>query len=571
MKSKKTIPYGHQWIDQNDINTIVRTLKADWITQGPMVHEFEKDIASYVGTKYAVAFNNETSALLAASFALGIGDGDEVITTPYTFAASSNCFVWLGAKPIFIDISENSFNIDPTLIENAITKKTKAILTVDFAGIPCEYEKILKIAKKHKLFLIEDAAHAIGSKYKNKMIGSFANVTCFSFHPVKTITTGEGGMATTNDVRIYERLKIFRNHGITKDPKKLHKNQGRWYYEMQELGLNLRLTDIQAALGVSQMKKIDNFIKRRRMIAQTYNRSFNDLPVLLPEDDSSSLSAWHLYPIRLNLNELKVTRKRIFNELQSRGLGVQVHYIPLHFQPYYKKRYGFKRGDLPNSEKAYEEEISLPIFPKMTKQEIGKVINDFRYLILKYQKSKTSLVNGLGDNKKALLEEFNLIRTGKDPELSSDFEAVVILSGESLDSNIKTDLHDTEERTFYAIKIFKKILDNGGSPTFVVNGTDNQNTLIANIAKKNGISKVLLVKNPKVPFASTETQAYGFLKLRFKKIAVVTHAYHGARTRLHLIKNLPRNVKFKLFLYDRREMKVEDINREIEKINRYFK
>ncbi len=380
----RTIPYGRQWIDEKDIAAVSATLKSDYLTQGPKVEEFEKAFSKYVGTKYSVAVNNGTSALLAACFAARLKSGDEVITTPYTFSAPVNCFVWFGAKPVFVDIKDNSFNIDPSKIEAVITKKTKAILTVDFAGLPCDYEEIIKIAKKHKLLLIEDASHSFGSIYKKKKIGSITDMTCFSFHPVKAFTTGEGGMVTTNNHNLYKLLKLFRTHGILKETSMTIR--GKWYYEMVELGLNLRLTDIQAALGISQLNKVNRFIKRRSEIVERYNKSFSNLPVLLSHELPYTKSAWHLYQIGLKAKELTVNRKKIFDELTRGGLGVQVHYIPVHLQPYYKKRFGFKKGDFPNSEHAYETEISLPLFPKMTDSEVDFVIKTFSDVIKKFKK-----------------------------------------------------------------------------------------------------------------------------------------------------------------------------------------
>ena len=380
----KTIPYGRQWIDKKDISSVIAALKSDFLTQGPRVEEFEKLFAKFVGAKYAVAVNNGTSALLAACFAAGITNGDEVITTPYTFSASVNCFVWFGAKPVFVDIKNNSFNIDETKIEGTISKKTKALLVVDFAGVPCDYDQIKKIAKTHNVIIIADAAHSLGSTYKGKKIGSIADLTCFSFHPVKTITTGEGGMITTNKFKYYQKLKTFRTHGIVKDPK--NTARGKWYYEMVELGLNLRLTDIQAALGISQLNKISGFTRRRREIVDAYNKHFSDLPVSFTKEPSFIKSTWHLYQVRLAKNLLRVSRKEVFDQLQKRGLGVQVHYVPVHLHPYYKKMFGFKRGDFPNAEKAYEEEISLPLFPKMSNHDVNFVIKTFRDVIRKYQK-----------------------------------------------------------------------------------------------------------------------------------------------------------------------------------------
>ncbi|MCR4324847.1 MAG: UDP-4-amino-4,6-dideoxy-N-acetyl-beta-L-altrosamine transaminase [Candidatus Curtissbacteria bacterium] len=380
----KLIPYSHQSINQKDIEAVTRVLKSDFITQGPEVLEFENAVANYVGAKYAVAFNSGASALVASCFASGIGSGDEVITTPYTFAASSNCFVWFGGIPKFVDIDFATLNINADRIEQAINKKTKAILAVDFAGNPCDWDRIKRIAKNYGLVTIDDAAHSIGSKYKGRMIGTIADITCFSFHPVKTITTGEGGMAVTNDKKLWEKLLIFRNHGITR--KNLQNNVGGWYYEMQELGLNFRLTDFQAALGVSQLSRIERFIGARRLVVDVYRKAFSDLPIDVPKENNSSFAVWHLFTALLKLDEIKVSRKRIFDELKDRGLGVQVHYIPVHLQPYYRKKFGFKRGDFPISESVYESEISLPLFPDLSKKQIDYVIKTFKDVIGEYSR-----------------------------------------------------------------------------------------------------------------------------------------------------------------------------------------
>lgn len=384
MKPKKIIPYGRQWINEDDIGTVVSTLKSGWITQGPEIGDFEKAVAEYVGTRYAVAVNSGTSALLAACFAAGISQEDEVITTPYTFVATANAIVWFGAKPVFVDIDNNTFNIDPNKIEAAISKKTKAIVAVDFAGVPCDYQTIMQMATKHNLVVIEDASHALGSEYKGKKIGEIADLTTFSFHPVKQITTGEGGMITTNNKKFYERLLLFRNHGIEKSINPEQK--GSWYYQMKTLGLNLRLASFQAALGLSQLKKINKFLTRRKQIVKIYNKAFSELPVIIPYEPVNSKSACNLYPVRLHLGKLRVDRKIIFDDLRKAGLGVQVHFIPVHLHPYYRQKFKFRKKDFPNSESAYESEISLPLYPKMTDQDINFVIKTFQNVIKEYQK-----------------------------------------------------------------------------------------------------------------------------------------------------------------------------------------
>ncbi len=380
--AKKFIPYGHQWIDEQDINQVVRVLRSDWITQGKKIEEFEKAVAKYCGAKYAIAVSSGTAALYAAYTAAGIGSGDEVITTPLTFVATANAVVFCGGKPIFADIQADTLNINPKEIEKRITKKTKAIAPVDFAGHPCDYEEIRKVAKKYNLLTIEDAAHALGSEYKGQKIGSFADFTILSFHPVKTITTGEGGMILTNNRRFYEELKIIRNHGIIKKPQ-----QGGWYYEIKKPSSNLRITDFQCALGLSQLKKIGSFIKRRREIVAKYNEEFQDIKeITTPKEQNYVKSAWHIYPIQLRLEKLKTTRKEIFNALRRNGLGVQVHYIPLHLQPFYAEKFGYKKGDYPLAENYYERTITLPLFPKMTDEEVKYTVKKVKKVINFYKK-----------------------------------------------------------------------------------------------------------------------------------------------------------------------------------------
>jgi len=379
---KKYIPYGHQWIDKDDIKEVVRVLKSDWITQGPKVEEFEKAVAKYCGAKYAVAVSSGTAALQAAYVSAGVGKGDEVITTPLTFAATTNCLIHCGAKPVFADIQEDTLNIDPKEIEKKMTKKTRVIAPVDFGGHPCDYDEIRKIAKKHKLLIIEDAAHALGSEYKGKKIGSFADMTILSFHPVKAITTGEGGMILTNRKDFYEKLKIFRHHGIVKKPEK-----GGWYYEIENPGYNYRLTDFQCALGLSQLKKINEFIKRRREIVVKYNQAFKNVKeIITPKERNYVKSAWHIYVVQLRLEKLKTDRKEIFERLRGEGIGVQVHYIPLHLQPFYKKKFCYKPGDFPIAEKYYQRAITLPLFPKMTDKKVNKVIKVVKETINFYKK-----------------------------------------------------------------------------------------------------------------------------------------------------------------------------------------
>jgi len=384
----KLLPYGHQWIDDEDISAVFSVLHSDWITQGSKVAEFEKEFASYVGARYAVAVSSGTAALHAACFAAQIEKGDEVITTPITFAASANCVLYQGGAPVFADIDENTLNIDPEEIKKKITKKTKALIPVDFTGRPVDLENILQIAKDNKLIIIEDASHALGATYKGSKIGSISDITIFSFHPVKHITTGEGGMITTNNKEYYERLILFRTHGITKEKDKLLSYDGPWYYEMQELGYNYRLTDFQCALGLSQLKKIDKFIQRRREIVKKYNYEFKDISeIKIPQINLiDSNPAWHIYMIQLNLERLKVGRREIFKALRAENIGVNVHYIPVHLQPYYQKKFGYRRGDFPKAENYYSRAITLPVFPEMSDKDIDDVIAAVKKVINYYKK-----------------------------------------------------------------------------------------------------------------------------------------------------------------------------------------
>ncbi len=382
----KLLPYGHQWIDEEDIKVVIEVLRSDWITQGPKVAEFEKEFTRYVGARYAVAVNSGTAALHSACFATQIEKGDEAITTPITFAASANCVLYQGGTPVFADIGSDTLNIDPVEIRKKITKKTKTLIPVDFTGLPVDLEEIQKIARENNLTIIEDASHALGATYKGSKIGSISDMTIFSFHPVKHITTGEGGMITTNNKEYYERLKLFRTHGITKDRDKLLKYDGPWYYEMQELGYNYRLTDFQCALGLSQLKKIDSNLTKRREIVKAYNSKFKDMPeIKIPQiNPATSNPAWHLYIIQLNLEKLKVGRREIFEALKEENIGVNVHYIPVHLQPYYQKRFGYYKGDFPKAENYYSRAITLPVFPKMSDKDIDDVIAAVKKVINYY-------------------------------------------------------------------------------------------------------------------------------------------------------------------------------------------
>ena len=362
------IPYGHQSIDESDIDAVIQVLKSDWLTQGPKIDEFEKKLGEYCGAKYAVVFSSGTAALHAAYFAAGLKKGDEFITTPLTFAATANAGLYLGAKPVFVDI-ERDGNLDPKETEKKITGKTKAIAVVDYAGKPAQLDQFRAIADKYNLILIEDACHALGAEYKGKKIGSVSDMTIFSFHPVKSITTGEGGAVLTGDKDFYEKLKLFRTHGITKN-NLVNKSEGDWYYEMQELGFNYRITDIQAALGISQLKRLDKFIKARRKIAADYKKAFekySDLISLPSADEINNYSSWHLFVVRLR-GKLALKRAEIFRKLRESGIGTQVHYIPVYWHPFYLKL-GYKKGLCPRAEAFYKSIISLPIYPDLKSED----------------------------------------------------------------------------------------------------------------------------------------------------------------------------------------------------------
>src|SRR5690625_89204 len=378
------LPYSKQWIDEDDLNAVIEILQSDFITTGPAIAHFEQAVARYVGAKYAVAFSNGTAALHAACFAANINKSDEVITTPMTFAASSNCILYCGGKPVFADIDPKTYNISPTSISSLITNKTKAIITVGFTGQPVEYDEIMQLAKKHDLIVIDDAAHGLGASYKGKNIGSIGDMTMFSFHPVKHITTGEGGMITTNNKDFYNKLLQFRNHGITRDLQKMKMKHEPWYYEMQTLGYNYRMTDIQAALGLSQFEKVNTFLLERKKIAQKYNRAFSNMEsIILPLQEKGCISSWHLYIIRLKLEKLNTNRTEIYKALQKENIGVNVHYIPVYLHPYYQQL-GYTRGLCPQAEKIYEEILTLPLFPKMTEEDQNNVITGVKKIISYY-------------------------------------------------------------------------------------------------------------------------------------------------------------------------------------------
>lgn len=374
---RKMIPYGRQTIEEDDIQAVVDVLRSDYLTTGPKIAEFEKMVADYVGAKYAVAISNGTSALHAACFAAGIQPGDEVITTPLTFAASSNCVLYCGGTPVFADVDPKTYNIDPEDIRRKITDKTKAIIAVHLAGQPCDMDEIHKIAKEHDLLVIEDGAHALGSVYKGKKVGTLSDMTTFSFHPVKPITTGEGGMIVTDNEEFYQKMMLFRSHGITRDENLMTRNDEPWFYQQLDLGYNYRITDIQCALGCSQMKKLDRFLALRKEIVARYNEAFADceniiIPYQLPETESG----WHLYIVQVK----NCDRRKVFEALREHGIAVNVHYIPVYLHPYYQE-HGYKDVHCRNAEEVYSHIISLPLYPTLTEEQQQYVIETLKYVI----------------------------------------------------------------------------------------------------------------------------------------------------------------------------------------------
>jgi len=368
------IPYGRQWVTEEDIKAVSDVLRSDWLTTGPKVEEFEEAFAAKVGSRYAVALSSGTAALHAAALAACIGPEDEVITTPMTFAATANCVLYQGGRPVFSDVEPETLLVDASKIEEKITPKTKAIIAVDYAGQPCDYDELKSIAKRHNLTLVADACHALGATYKGRNVGTLADMTVFSFHPVKHITTGEGGMVTTDDPELAKRVRVFRNHGITSDHRE-RERCGSWFYEMVDLGYNYRLPDINCALGLSQLKRLDQNVSRRRELAALYNKAFSKIEAVRPlTQKADRKSSWHLYVVKLDLSKIRTTRKDVFSSLRDEGIGVNVHYIPVYWHPYYQKL-GYKKGLCPVAEKAYEEIVTLPLFCAMSDSDAAQVVS----------------------------------------------------------------------------------------------------------------------------------------------------------------------------------------------------
>jgi perosamine synthetase len=381
------LPYGRQSIGEDDIQAVVDVLRSDWLTTGPKVVEFEEAFAARVGAKYAVSFSSGTAGLHGAVFAAGIEPGDEAVTTPMTFAATANCVLYQGATPVFADVSADTLNLDPEKVAARITPRTRAIIPVDYAGHPADLDPILAVAERHGLIVVEDACHALGAEYHGRCAGSIGHMSVFSFHPVKHLATGEGGMVTTDRADLAESLRRFRNHGISSDARR-RQAEGQWHYEMVLLGFNYRLTDLACALGLSQLKKLEMNLARRREIAARYTGAFRGLHgVLVPSVRPDVNPAWHLYPIRVNPLFLNTDRAQIFRALRAENIGVNVHYIPVHLHPYYRDQLGYRSGEYPVAEAAYEQLISLPMFHGMSDQDVEDVIHAVTKLSEHYRKT----------------------------------------------------------------------------------------------------------------------------------------------------------------------------------------
>lgn len=384
----KTIYYGQQWVNDDDIKEVCDVLRGNFITCGPKVTELERSLAAYTHAEYAVAVNSGTSALHCACIAAGIGHGDEVITTPLTFAASANCVLYCGGKPVFADIDPNTYNIDPVSIEEHVTDKTKAVIAVDYTGQCVEHRKIREICEKYQLVFIEDAAHAIGSKYDGNPVGSLADMTCFSFHPVKTVTAGEGGAITTNNPELYKKLVLAHAHGIIHDENMMvdGPHEGPWYYEQIAMGYNYRLTDFQSALLISQMQRLEEFKLRRKEIADRYNEAFKKLPsIIIQKEIPESDTCRHLYVIRLDLEKLTCSRRQFFDAMSAERVQPQIHYVPVYWFPYYKEL-GYEKGICPVAEEIYKSIMSIPIYPKMSDDDVKDVITAVKKVVGNYAK-----------------------------------------------------------------------------------------------------------------------------------------------------------------------------------------
>lgn len=374
-KRSEFLPSFRHFIGEEEINEVVDTLRSDWITRGPKTQRFEEDFKEYIGCRNAIAVSSCTAALHLSLAAYDIGDGDEVITTPFTFTSTVGVILQQRARPVLADIEGETYNIDPALIEERITDRTKAIMPVHYAGHPCEMDKIIRVARKRGSLVLEDAAHALGAVYKKKRVGTIGDATCFSFYATKNLTTGEGGMLTTEDDEVAEKVRILSLHGISRDAWKRYSISGSWKYEVLLPGYKYNMTDIQASIGLHQMKKFDRMQDRRREIAAIYDESLSHVKeIVIPKAKKNVIHAWHLYPIQIETTALRGGRDRFVKELSKEGVGTSVHFIPIHLHPYYQKAFGFRIGDFPVSEHIFEREVSLPIYPRMTEDDVRRVI-----------------------------------------------------------------------------------------------------------------------------------------------------------------------------------------------------
>jgi len=384
--TQEIIPYGRQWVDEEDLTAVLEVLRSAWLTTGPKVAEFEEEVAAFVGAPHAVAVSSGTAALHAAMSAAGISPDDEVLVPAVTFVATANAVVFQGGTPVFVDVDPGTLLMDVNDAESKITPRSKAIITMDYAGQPCDYEAWGNLARTRNLMLIDDACHALGAEYRGRKLGSLADLTVFSFHPAKHITSGEGGMVVTDSPEMADRMRRFRNHGLSADLQQRAK-EGTWYYEMVELGFNYRLTDFQCALGISQLRKLPAWLERRRRIARAYDTAFSGVEEVRPlAVNPQVLHAYHLYVIRLDLTQLKCNRDDVFRALRSEGIGVNVHYLPVPLHPFYRRHSGHGELTCPAAEMAYKNILSLPIFPKMTDEDLGKVIAAVRKVISAYKR-----------------------------------------------------------------------------------------------------------------------------------------------------------------------------------------
>ena len=380
------LPFALPTIEEAEMQEVGDTLKSGWITTGPRTRRFEEEFRQYIGSKHAIAVNSCTAALHIALAAAGIGPGDEVITSPLTFCSTANVIVHLGGTPVFADIGED-YNVDPSEIERRITPCTKAIIPVHYSGQPCWMDEILVVTRKRNLLVIEDAAHAVGAKYRGRMIGTIGDVTAFSFYAIKNMTTAEGGMITTNNDELAEKMRLLSLHGISKDAWKRYTSEGSWYYEVVYAGYKCNMTDIQAALGIHQLAKLERFLEIRRKYAAMYSEAFGDVPeIQTPIVNPNVRHAWHLYVIQLNLERLSIDRAQFIEALRAKNIGTSVHFIPVHLHPYYRQTFGYKRGDFPNAERIYDRIVSLPLYPKMTDGDVRDVITAVKETISLYRR-----------------------------------------------------------------------------------------------------------------------------------------------------------------------------------------